>query len=356
MNKPIIVPVIMSGGAGTRLWPMSRQAMPKQLHAVFGQNTLLQETAIRVPTDAGFTNPIVICAAAHTEQVQQQLSAISVNPAQLITEPCPRNTAPCAAIAAMAVKKQFGADTLVLLLAADHVIADPVEFRSIVHKAAETAANGHIVTFGPKPTSPETGYGYLLAGNNIADQVCQLDKFVEKPDIETAKNYLQDGRYLWNSGMFLFKAQTMLDEIFNHRPKIHKAATTAWNQSRIVDNHLLLDETAFAACPSESVDNAVMENTNLGAVIALDAGWSDIGSWAAIHELSQQDERKNAGFGSVIHIDTENCLFRSDGIRIAAIGVSNLAVIATKNAVLILPLDQAQKVKDLVEQLPKDEC
>lgn len=355
MSKPVIVPVIMSGGAGTRLWPMSRQAAPKQLHAVFGQNTLLQETAIRVPTDAGFTNPIVICAAAHTSQVQQQLSAIGVTTAQIIAEPCPKNTAPCAAIAAMAVKKKFGADALVLLLAADHIIADPVKFRSTVHNAAKTAIDGRIVTFGPKPTSPETGYGYLLAGSNITDQVCKLDKFVEKPDIKTAKSYLQDGRYLWNSGMFLFKAQTMLDEVCNHRPRIHQATTDAWNQSRIIDGYLLLDETAFAACLSESIDNAVMENTNLGAVIALDAGWSDIGSWTAIYELSQKDGQNNASTGSVIHLDTDNCLFRSDGIRIAAIGVSNLAVIATKDAVLILPLDQSQKVKDIVEQLPKDE-
>ncbi|MCF6292722.1 MAG: mannose-1-phosphate guanylyltransferase/mannose-6-phosphate isomerase [Robiginitomaculum sp.] len=355
MSKPVIVPVIMSGGAGTRLWPMSRQAAPKQLHTVFGQNTLLQETASRVPTDAGFTNPIIICATAHTNQVQQQLSAIGVTPEQIIAEPCPRNTAPCAAIAAMAVKKKFGADALVLLLAADHIITDSVGFRSIVHQAAKTATNEHIITFGPKPTRPETGYGYLLVGDNIADQVCKLEEFVEKPDIETAKDYLQDGQYLWNSGMFLFKAQTILGEISNHRPEILKATTIAWKQSRTVDNYLLLDETAFAACPSESIDNAVMENTDLGAVIALDAGWSDIGSWTAIHELSQKDEQNNAATGSVIHLDTDNCLFRSDGIRIAAIGVSNLAVIATEAAVLILPLDQSQKVKDIVAQLPKNE-
>jgi len=355
MSKPIIVPVIMSGGAGTRLWPMSRQASPKQLHAIFGQNTLLQETAIRVPKDAGFTSPIVICAAAHTSQVQQQLSAIGVEPAQIIAEPCPRNTAPCAAIAAMAVKKEFGAKAIVLLLAADHIIADPTRFRETVRQAANTAADGRIITFGPKPTSPETGYGYLLAGSKIHGQVCELEEFVEKPDLKTANNYLQDGRYLWNSGMFLFTAQTMLDEISDHRPKIHQATTKAWDKSHSTDNCLLLDETAFAACPSESIDNAVMENTDLGAVIALDAGWSDIGSWEAIHQLSPKDEQNNAATGAVIHLDTDNCLFRSDGIRIAAIGVSNLVVIATKDAVLILPLDQSQKVKDIVEQLPKDE-
>jgi len=355
MSKPIIVPVIMSGGAGTRLWPLSRKNKPKQMHAIFDRHTLLQETAMRVPVDTGFTAPIVVCAQAHAEAVSEQLTSVGIPPAMVICEPIPRNTAPCAMIAALAVAEKFGPDALILLLAADHLISDPVKFRSVVKQGTKAAVQGSIVTFGPKPTRPETGYGYLRAGNIITEDVYALDEFVEKPDLDTAKSYLKDGRFLWNAGMFLYRADTMILETKTHRPQIAHCMKGAWEQAIVHSGHTILAQESFAASPSESVDNAIMENTDLGAVIALDAGWSDVGSWAAIHELSQHDEQGNAIQGPVVSLDNQDCLLRSDGIQISAAGLEGLAIIATANSVLILPLEQSQRVKDIVAQLPEGE-
>ncbi len=355
MSNPIIVPVIMSGGAGTRLWPLSCRAKPKQLHDMFGEHTLLQETVLRVPDDAGFTAPIIICAQAHIGEISKQMQQIGVNPAQIIAEPMARNTAPCALIAAYAVAKEFGEDALVLLLAADHFIVNARAFRQTIRQGAPAAADGKILTFGPKPTRPETGYGYLLSGAKMDQEgVYRLDKFVEKPDLETAKAWVRDGRYLWNSGMFLFRAGVMQDEMKIHRAKIAQAAEQAWAKAIKTDDHILLDPDAFAACPPESVDHAVMEHTDKGAVIALDAGWSDVGSWQAIYELSAHDENGNACQGSVVALDSKNCLLRSDGIQIATAGIKDMAVIAIGNSVLVLPLCDAQKVKEIVGALPKE--
>ncbi len=351
MSKPVIVPVIMSGGAGTRLWPLSRPEKPKQMHKLFGNVTLLQETAARVPADCGFTAPIVICATSQCEDVRQQLSEIGIEPVTIIGEPVPRNTAPCADIAARAVADLFGPEALVLLLASDHFIADSIGFRAAIHQAASVCQQGHIITFGPEPVRPETGYGYLLAGAKITDGICKLDRFVEKPDLKTAEKYIEDGNYLWNSGMFLFPAELMLSEIAKYRPEIAKACQQAYKNSVIKDAEMLLDADSFSTGVAESIDNAVMENTDIGAVIALDVGWSDVGSWQAIYELSQKDFNKNACSGQTIAVDSENCLIRSDGIRIAAAGVQDMAIIANGNDVLIMPLKQAQKVRKLVEQL-----
>ncbi|PHR60815.1 MAG: mannose-1-phosphate guanylyltransferase/mannose-6-phosphate isomerase [Robiginitomaculum sp.] len=355
MSNPLIVPVIMSGGAGTRLWPLSRREKPKQMHPIFGSRSLLQETALRVPTDAGFAPPIVVCAAAHRDAVAEQLSEIGLEPTQIIGEPMARNTAPCAAIAAHAVKQQFGPDALILLLAADHYFTNPIAFRAAVRQGSNIASAGKILTFGPKPTRPETGYGYLQIGPQIEDGIFQVGQFVEKPDLETAKKWVQDERYLWNAGMFLFRAEPMINETMAHRPAIAKAAKAAWQQADHDGNFTLLNASAFAGCPSESVDTAVMENTSFAAVIPLDAGWSDVGSWTAIHELSTQDDHGNALDGAVTSIDNENCLFRADGIRVAALGLQGLAVIASPDAVLVLPLSEAQRVKELVTQIPEDE-
>jgi len=348
MSKPLIIPVIMSGGSGTRLWPLSNEKQPKQMHALFTERTLLQETIARVPVDCGFNAPIIICSSQHCDEVKQQLSAIGVQPLVIIGEPTARNTAPCAYIAARAVSEHFGEDALILLLAADHFIADPVSFRQSVHQGAVAATDGNILTFGPKPTRPETGYGYVLAGAEIKHGVHKLQKFVEKPDIKTAKSYFKDGRYLWNSGMFLFPAKLMQNEIRKHRPKIALAANQAYEHSLVSDAKMLLDPKFFATCPSESIDTAVMENTDIGAIIPLDAGWSDIGSWETIYELSQKDTIGNAITGPIIPIETENCLIRSDGIRIGTVGIKDLAIIANGKEILITALAQSQKVRDVV--------
>ncbi len=355
MSNPLIVPVIMSGGAGTRLWPLSRKAKPKQMHPIFGSHSLLQETALRVPIDAGFAPPIVVCAAAHRDAVAEQLSQIGIEPTQIIGEPMARNTAPCAAVAAHAVKQQFGPDALVLLLAADHYFTNPIAFRAAVRQGAKTASTGKILTFGPKPTRPETGYGYLRLGPQIEDGIFEVGQFVEKPNLATAEKWVQDERYLWNAGIFLFRADIMINETMAHRPAIAKAAETAWQQAHHDGNFSLLDADNFALAPSEAVDTAVMENTGFAAVIPLDAGWSDVGSWTAIHELSTQDEHGNALDGAVTSIDNENCLFRADGIRVAALGLQGLAVIASPDAVLVMPISDAQRVKELVAKIPKEE-
>lgn len=346
-----IVPVIMSGGAGTRLWPLSTKASPKQMHALFGDHSLLQETALRVQGD-GFADPIVVCAAPHAREVRSQFEKDGLPLAGVIAEPCPRNTAACAAVAAHAVMGKYGKDALVLLLAADHFVAQPEQFRQQVKMGAKAAAAGRILTFGAKPDRPETGYGYVLGGAELDGDVRHLTRFVEKPDLETAKEYLADGGYFWNAGLFLYPPQTLLDELDRLRPEIAAHSAQAWESASDEDGILVLDADDFAACPSEPVDTAVMEGTTKGAVLPFDVGWSDVGSWTSIHQLAPKDENGNAVQGPAVHVDCANNLIMSDGAQVAVAGMENVAVIVQGNNVLVLPLDQSQKVKDLVGLLP----
>lgn len=346
-----IVPVIMSGGSGTRLWPLSTKAEPKQMHHVFGHATMLQQTAQRVKAD-GFANPIVVCNAQHAQSVRAQFEKADLPLDKVIAEPCPRNTAPCAAIAALAVQELHGADSLVLLLAADHYVREPEKFRDYVLKGAEVAKQGRILTFGAKPTRPETGYGYVLGGRELTDHVVSLERFVEKPDLQTAQQYLQDGGYFWNAGLFLFPPETLLSELTRLRPEIAGKTETSWENSISKDGVVTLGSQSFETCPSEPVDTAVMEGTDKGAMVPFDVGWSDVGSWTTIHDLEPKDEDGNHARGPVVHVDCENNLLMSNGIQLAVAGLSNVAVIAQGNNVLVLPLDEAQKVKNLVNLLP----
>lgn len=350
-TDPVIVPVIMSGGAGTRLWPLSTRAKPKQLHALTGHLTLLQQTVLRCPQTQGFAAPMVVCAARHADQIRTQCNAVNTAPAQIITEPCPRNTAPCAVTAALAVRAHYGDEAQVLLLAADHYMANPDAFRAAVKAGASAAATGHIVTFGAHPTGPATGYGYIRKGKPIDQAAFAVDRFVEKPDKDTAKSYVQSGEYVWNAGIFLYQASLMLDEIKTHRPAIYEAAAKAWEAAARDGDVLQLDAAAFAACPSESVDYAVMENTHRAALVALDAGWSDVGAWPAIYDLTEKNEAGNACHGKVLAVGTKNSLLYSDGPLIATLGVSDLAVIATDKATLVVPMDQADNIKALIAKL-----
>ncbi|PHS21628.1 MAG: mannose-1-phosphate guanylyltransferase/mannose-6-phosphate isomerase [Robiginitomaculum sp.] len=356
-TRSIIVPVIMCGGAGTRLWPLSTKDNPKQLHALTGALTLLQQTVLRCPQTRGFAAPILVCAERHADQVLAQCEAVNTTPAAIITEPCPRNTAPCAISAALAVQAQFGDSAQVLLLAADHYIADTKGFVETVQLGARAAAKGHIVTFGAAPTVPATGYGYLQKGTALMPGIFTVSAFVEKPDEETAKAYLKSGDYVWNAGIFLFSAAVMLSEMEKYRPDILKAAAQAWEKAGQDKVYQYLDAEAFAACPSESVDYAVMEKTQCAVVVPLDVGWSDVGAWPAIYDLAKKDKNGNACHGSVVTQSTQGTLLYADkdGPMIAALGIKNLAIITTSKAVLVAPLDQAEQIKALIEKLDDEQ-
>ncbi len=342
-----IQPVIMSGGSGTRLWPMSRAARPKQFLKLFTDETLLQETALRLAPDAdeAFLNPVVIAGGKHGRLIVEQLTALNIEPAEVILEPCQRNTAAVAAVAAAWVARH-GEDSLVVLLPADHHIEDVDGFRNAIAKGAAAAEKGLIVTFGIKPTHPHTGYGYIETGEALFDSVYEVAAFKEKPDHDTAEQYLKDGGYYWNGGIFLFKASAMLEELSLHAPAIKEAAVGALNASVMSGPARRLDEAIFSGCPANSVDYAVMEKTEKAAIVApVDVGWADIGSWSEV--ASREDA------ADVIVVDAENNIIRTDGPLIAAAGVEGLIIVATGDAVLVARRDNAQQVRAVVEELQR---
>jgi len=347
-----ITPVIMSGGSGTRLWPMSRKARPKQLRALMSDETLLQGTAKRASGSAGgvrFEAPVIVCNAAHKDEIQRQL-ADAGRPAQaLILEPMGRNTAPCAASAA-ALAAETNPESLLLLLPADHHIHDADGFRGAIAQGAEAALDGDLVTFGIRPSAPETGYGYIKRGA-AKGAVFAVEEFKEKPDRATAERYIADGSYSWNAGIFLFRADRLAEEMAAHCPDVleqsRKAVQAARREGAVID----LDAAAFEACPSISIDYAVMEKTERAAVLPMDIGWSDIGSWAALWELAEKDETGVAQGGEAIVIDSRNTFVKTDGPMVAAIGVEDLVIVVSDGAVLVARRDQAQDVKAVVEAL-----
>lgn len=340
-----IQPVIMSGGAGTRLWPMSRAAHPKQFLPLIAGRSLFQETAIRL-SGAGeveFLPPVIIAGAAHGDLVAAQCAEIGMTPAAIIIEPCPRNTAAVAAIAA-AWTNAHQAGALTLLAPADHHIADADAFRAAVANGAAAAAKGAIVAFGVKPSEAHTGYGYIEAGAAMTDGVAEVAAFREKPDHQTAEHYLRGGRHFWNAGIFLYAPETMMAELGAFAPSIVREAAAALSGARRDGAVLHLDEARFSACPADSIDYAVMEKTKCAAVVGpLDAGWSDIGAWTAI----EQDK----GDTRIATIDCDGAIIRTDGPFVGAIGVSDLIIIATGDAVLVAPKSRAQEVKKIIDEL-----
>ncbi len=355
MAKPNIIPVIMSGGAGTRLWPASKKSKPKQLLSLVGSETLIQQTVNRLSGEKagfGFLPPLIVCNQAHTNEISRQLSAISVPPLAIITEPMPRNTAPCAVIAALAAS-EFDQDALILLAPADHYIRDEDAFNTAIAKAIAAALDGYIVTFGITPTEPHTGYGYIKQGDVLDANICNVESFCEKPDRDTARSYLESGQYFWNAGIFMCKPSVLLQEMKLHRPDILKACQHCFSASPEKGNLRSLDARSFAACPSESIDYAVMEKTKKAAVIEANIGWSDIGSWSALRAMNA-GKNGNALSGEVMVLDSKNCLVHSDGPFIAALGLEDMAVIVHEGAVLIAPFDRVQEVKKIVETLKAD--
>lgn len=344
-----ISPVILSGGSGTRLWPLSRTGRPKQLLALTHAETMLQLTARRANDPQRFTAPVVVANAAHVAQIEEQLGKLGIEPTSLILEPVARNTAPAIALAALSAEPE----TLLLVMPSDHVIADVDAFRSAIEAAVPLAGEGWLVTFGITPQSPDTGYGYIRAGASLGAGVQRVDRFVEKPDRSTAEGYLAEGCYFWNGGIFLFRADAYLCALDAHAPEIAVAARASLGAARHEGRRLFPDTDAFAASPSDSIDYAVMEKADRVAVAPVDMGWSDVGSWDALHEIAAKDTADNAHHGEIVAIDTSGCLIRSDGPLVAAVGVKDLIVIATGDAVLIMPRGSSQEVKRAVEELKK---
>ena len=331
-----IVPVILSGGSGTRLWPMSRDERPKQFLPLTGERTMFQLTLDRVAD--GFANPVVVANARHAELIEEQLEG---RRASIILEPAARNTAPAIALAALTAQP----NDVLLVMPSDHLIADVVAFRAAIDAALPLAERGWLCTFGIAPDAPETGYGYIAMGEQAAPGVHRVDRFVEKPDRASAEAMIAQGGYVWNGGIFLFRADAYLRALEAFAPAMLAAARNAFDKATRHGTRVLPDAEAFAASPADSIDYAVMEKADRVAVVPVTMGWSDIGSWDALHAISAQE------VGNVLSIDTKNCLFRSDGVRIAAVGVENLIVVASGDSVLIAKRGESQNVKKIVEAL-----
>ncbi|WP_242893183.1 mannose-1-phosphate guanylyltransferase/mannose-6-phosphate isomerase [Stenotrophomonas maltophilia] len=342
----IIQPVILSGGSGTRLWPLSRESYPKQFLPLAGEETMLQATWQRVAPIAS-RGPLVIANEEHRFVAAEQLHQVGAEPAAIILEPMGRNTAPAIAVAALEATRD-GADALLLVLPSDHVISDEATFRSVVQAATSAAEAGKLVTFGIVPTGPETGYGYIKAADGQGLRA--VERFVEKPDLDTATGYVASGQYYWNSGMFLFKASRYLQELERFQPEMLAGSRSAWQQARRDTDFTRLDKAAFAAVASDSIDYAVMEKTADAVVIPLDAGWNDVGSWTALRDVSQQDGDGNAHQGDVIAIDCRNTYAYGQRL-VAMVGLDDVIVVETDDAVLVGKADRMQEVKTVVSQL-----
>ncbi|HEX8388183.1 MAG TPA: mannose-1-phosphate guanylyltransferase/mannose-6-phosphate isomerase [Sphingomonas sp.] len=351
-NGHAVIPVILSGGSGTRLWPMSRPERPKQLLALTAAETMLQLTAKRACGD-GFGAPIVVANAAHADLVEEQLAEAGTLAQALILEPAGRNTAPAIALAAIAA----GGEHPLLVMPSDHVIGDVDAFHRAVEAALPMVDKGWLVAFGIAPDKPETGYGWIQVGDALSPGVHRVARFVEKPPLDRAEEMLAAGDHVWNGGIFLFRADMYLAALAQHAPGMLTAAQDAMAKARIEGGRIHPDADAFATSPADSIDYAVMEKAERVAVVPVSMGWSDLGSWDALHEISDTDERGNAhqdrGGGEVLAIDTRNCLVRSDGVRVALVGVEDLIVVASGQDVLILPRGRSQEVKKLVEAMKR---
>jgi mannose-1-phosphate guanylyltransferase / mannose-6-phosphate isomerase len=348
----MIHPVILSGGSGTRLWPMSRALYPKQLLALTGDRSLLQQTALRLAGDPDFAAPLIIANEEHRFIIAEQLREIDVDAAALILEPVGRNTAPAATIAALRLAAREP-DALMLVLASDHAIADVAAFRAALARAAAAARAGFLVSLGVTPDRAEIGYGYIAAGKPIDGCAGGFvtAKFIEKPDAATAERYLASGEYFWNSSIFLFPVSLYLSEIERLCPAMLAACRRALAAAQSDHDFLRLDKAALADCPADSIDYAVMEHTARAAVVPVAMGWSDLGSWDALWEIGAKDGRGNAIAGNVVAEDTGNCYLRSEAGLVAAIGVEDLVVVATDDAVMVAPRTRSQEVKQLVGRL-----
>ena len=352
----MLIPVILSGGSGTRLWPLSRELYPKQLLPLVGKGTMLQETLARTAgMEAGA--PVVVCNESHRFLVAEQLREAGANARSILLEPIGRNTAPAVAVAALNVVAgaktgDAAGDPVLLVLPADHVIRDTKAFQDAVAVGLKAAEAGKLVTFGVVPTKPETGYGYIRRADGSGPSY-PVAQFVEKPDLATAQQYVDSGKYYWNSGMFMFRASVFLQELRSFAPAIYDACVQATTAAKADLDFVRLPNKEFEACPSDSIDYSVMEKTKLAVVVPLDAGWSDVGSWSALHEAMTGDANGNVQVGDVLTADTEGCYLQSSSRLIATVGLKDHVVVETKDAVLVAPKERVQDVKKLVTELKK---
>lgn len=352
----MIVPIVLSGGVGSRLWPLSREYMPKQLMPIIdGEHSLLQTTLMRLAAIPESSPPILVCNEIHRFLAAAQIQSIQVPCSPIILEPEGRNTCPAIALGALAASAD-GKDPDLLVMPADHLIGDADRFAAAVLKARELSSGGNLVTFGIVPDRPETGYGYIKRGESVVNargengayRVCE---FAEKPDCERARSYVASREYFWNSGMFMFRASTFLEELRNHSPEILEACRQAYGRAARDHDFLRPEEHSFLSCPNVSIDYAVMEKTRRAAVIPLEATWSDVGSWLSLHEVSKKDENGNVVAGDVMLKDTRNCYVHSESRLVSALGIENAIIVETKDAVLISAMDRAQDVKKIVGEL-----
>jgi mannose-1-phosphate guanylyltransferase/mannose-1-phosphate guanylyltransferase/mannose-6-phosphate isomerase len=361
-SQALIVPVILAGGSGTRLWPLSRKLSPKQLLALTDSNTLLQNTLLRMQGIAGAGRPVIICNRAHGHMVRSQVEALGMAASAVYLEPAGRNTAPAVGVAALEARS-IDPEALILVLPADHVIGSREAFHAAVETAARYAETGSLTTFGIIPRHPETGYGYIrkggpapgsrkAAGSGRAD-AWTIDEFVEKPDLETARQYVASGEYCWNSGMFLFGAQAVWAELERYAPEIAAAAARAHERAGREGGAWLLDPEAFESCPSDSIDYAVMEKTEKGVMIPFDAGWDDLGSWAALWASGERDGNGNRIAGDVMTRDVRDSLIYSTHRLVAGVGLAGQIVVETPDAVLVAAMEEAQAVKHIVDRLQR---
>ncbi|HWA90069.1 MAG TPA: mannose-1-phosphate guanylyltransferase/mannose-6-phosphate isomerase [Rhizomicrobium sp.] len=349
-----IHPVILSGGSGTRLWPLSRASLPKQLLALHGERTMIQETVLRAALP-GAAAPLLLCSEAHRFLVAEQMQAIGVVPHAIVLEPMGRNTAPAAAVAGLIVA-EHDPQGVIVLLPSDHVVQDAPAFARAVVLASAAAREGHIVTFGMQPSGPETGYGYVHRGVRLEtlDGAFEVQRFVEKPNAETASRYLADGGYYWNSGMFVFRADVLVEDLRTHAPDVLEAAKDALAKARRDADFVRLDADAFRAAPNISIDYALMEKTDRAAIVPCDIGWSDVGAWSALWDIRDRDDQSNVLLGDVIAHDSTGSYVRAGKQLTALVGVRDLVVIATDDAILVADKSRAQDVKHVVDKLKAD--
>lgn len=346
----MLIPVLLSGGVGSRLWPLSRELNPKQFLPLAGEHSLLAQTALRAQVLPGSGGPIVICNDEHRFMVAEQLRQQEITPRSIILEPVGRNTAPAVAVAALKALEE-SPEAVLLVLPADHVIKDVEAFAEAVNVGMRQAANGKLVTFGIIPESPETGYGYIRRAAESVEGCYPIEEFVEKPTLEVASGYVASGDYLWNSGMFLLGAKAFLQELKSFAPEILSAVEAAMAGASSDLDFVRLDKEAFEACPSDSIDYAVMEKTRLGMVVPLTCGWSDVGSWSSLWEVGEKDADGNVSHGDVITHDSRDSYVYSGSRLVTAVGVDNIVVVETADAVMVADKSKVQNIKAIVSAL-----
>ena len=350
-----IIPVILSGGSGTRLWPLSRKQYPKQYLPLASDNTMLQETILRLNGLDNLANPIIVCNADHRFLVAEQCQQIDIKNPTILLEPVGRNTAPAITAAALQSLRDSN-DAVLLVLSADHVIQDVEAFHQAINIASRQAQEGKLATFGIVPTDANTGYGYIKSSKDDIDGAYKVEEFVEKPNLVTAQSYLEQGNYLWNSGMFMFEAATLIDELTTYSPEIIASVSNAVNNAEQDLDFIRLDKQAFESSPSDSIDYALMEKSDNVVVVPLDAQWNDIGAWSALHDIGIKDANGNVIKGDVIAQDTSNTYIYANHHMVTTIGVDSLIVVDTPDATFIATQDKAQEVKSIVESLQADGC